>query len=83
MRLAGMQESPTLSTAEQAVLKVADSMDGMRFCLNERRMGNQKIDHVFQAFASYVQPLLKGVLEENLFQWLVSEWRSYDGTFYE
>jgi 5'-deoxynucleotidase YfbR-like HD superfamily hydrolase len=53
-------EYPLLTAEEAWVLKLADSMDGMRFCIQERRMGNQGIAEVFENFRSYVSELMYG-----------------------
>lgn len=47
-----------LSEEELITLKLADALDGMRYCLNEVRMGNSKMQPVFSTFSSYVENLL-------------------------
>lgn len=45
---------------EAWVLKFADSLDGMRFCIRERQLGNStlRLHEVYAAFKSYVEDLL-------------------------
>lgn len=56
---AGIQY-PELSMQEGWVLRLADALDGMRFCIHERAMGNKKIDKVFWNFHNYCTDLLYG-----------------------
>lgn len=51
-----------LSPEEAWVLKFADSLDGMRFCANERQLGNKtaRLTECYEAFDSYVSKLLFG-----------------------
>lgn len=49
---------PALYPDEEWVLKIADSLDGMRFCCQERAMGNRFIDEVYGNFRDYVEALL-------------------------
>lgn len=52
--------TPDLTAEEQWVLKFADSCDGMRFCVQERRMGNVGIAECYENFRDYVAELLFG-----------------------
>lgn len=77
-------EDADLNDAERWVLKLADSLDGMRFCIQERRMGNRhpKLVEAYGNFVSYVQKLLAkppvpkpGMSPElELFLYLKREW---------
>lgn len=42
---------------EKRLLKAADAMDGMRFCIQERMMGNGMVGSTYRAFESYVLAL--------------------------
>lgn len=55
-------EEDALSDAEKWLLKLADALDGMRFCIQERRMGNwhPKLVEAFSNFRSYVATLIYG-----------------------
>lgn len=48
--------TPTLTKVEEWQLKFADSLDGMRFCLHERQLGNRTPINaeIFGNFAEYV-----------------------------
>jgi 5'-deoxynucleotidase YfbR-like HD superfamily hydrolase len=61
MRSVGV-EPENLLDGEAWVLKLADSMDGMRFCIQERQLGNRTrgLEEVYRAFRSYVCELLYG-----------------------
>lgn len=59
MRAAGL-EFPDLNSEEAWTLKLADALDGMRFCLQERRMGNRLIEPVWENFRTYAAELLFG-----------------------
>lgn len=48
-----------ISYAEALTLKLADMMDGMMFCLREKRLGNKGVDIVFERFTSYAGELLE------------------------
>jgi hypothetical protein len=50
---------PTLTTEEAWLLNVCDSMDGMRFCVQERAMGNRLIDEAYGNFRDYVMQLIE------------------------
>ena len=49
---------PELTPEEEWALKYADALDGMRFCVQERAMGNRLIDPVYYNFRDYVEELL-------------------------
>lgn len=54
----GVEELEAQLTPDEAkLLKAADSMDGMRFCIQERTMGNRLAVRTYQAFESYVSAL--------------------------
>jgi len=52
----------TLTPEETWVLKYADSLDGMRFCINERLLGNKtpRLIRCYETFARYVALLVFG-----------------------
>lgn len=58
----GVSIEEDLADSEAWVLKLADSLDGMRFCIQERRMGNRhpKLIEAFSNFHSYVVKLIYG-----------------------
>lgn len=85
------KEEARLSNVEKWVLKVADSMDGMRYCISELKMGNRKAIGIYAAFASYVKELLDAAplplsrgnetydRASRLYSLLWGEWRYYGG----
>ena len=46
-----------LTAVENNILKLADCLDGMLFCIGERILGNRNIEVVFIRFASYINQL--------------------------
>lgn len=44
----------SLLAPEKRTLKIADCMDGMMFCVRERKAGNKNVDVVYGRFQSYV-----------------------------
>lgn len=61
MEAAGVYEE-RLSSEEAWVLKFADSLDGMRFCIQERLLGNKtpRLIRCYETFQRYVTFLLFG-----------------------
>lgn len=55
-------EGDDLTPEESWVLKFADSLDGMRFCINEMLLGNRtpRLFMCYETFAGYVATLLWG-----------------------
>lgn len=47
-----------LGETESIILKLADCMDGMLFCIRERRMGNTNVVTSFNNFNSYIVGLI-------------------------
>lgn len=56
----GVQLDEDLTVEETWVLKFADSLDGMRFCINEMLLGNRtpRLMLCYETFAGYVATLL-------------------------
>lgn len=74
--------TPEFSPADAWVLKLADAMDGMRFCTQERRMGNAGIAECYYNFENYTGELIYGnppighveQIDVDLFDYLKGEW---------
>ena len=49
---------PSLTSYEEWLLKYADAMDGLRFCLQEESMGNLRVQHVARNYVRYIEELL-------------------------
>lgn len=58
----GVSLNEDLTPEEAWVLKFADSLDGMRFCINEMLLGNRtpRLIACYETFAGYVATLLWG-----------------------
>jgi len=77
----------SLMPAELDVLKYADMIEGMHFCLRERRLGNVNVDVIFGRFLSYVHQLVlsrnpTGEVElrvQSICGELVTEYRKLEG----
>jgi 5'-deoxynucleotidase YfbR-like HD superfamily hydrolase len=65
----------SLTEEEQNLLKLADCLDGMLFCISERRLGNRNVVEIFGRFCSYARQL--GV-KSDLFEQIVCTWRESD-----
>lgn len=53
----------SLLDGEKQVLQLADMIDGMMFCIKERRLGNQNLGMVFIRFHAYAEQVLREVKE--------------------
>ena len=59
-----------LYQGEQATLKLADMMDGMMYCIRERRLGNQEIEPIYERFELYARQVIsKYGNEESATSW--------------
>mgnify|MGYP001572832873 CR=1 FL=1 len=47
----------SLTPEECDILKYADMLEGMTFCVRERKFGNQNVDIIFGRFYSYIEQL--------------------------
>lgn len=78
----GVDLEQDLSDEDAWLLKLADSFDGMRFCVQERRMGNRhpKLNEAFENFRSYVVRLFAEGLPDTpellLLDHLVRSWNN-------
>jgi 5'-deoxynucleotidase YfbR-like HD superfamily hydrolase len=48
-----------LTDDEHVILNIADNLDGMLFCIRERRLGNEEISDIFHRYDSYVAKILE------------------------
>lgn len=55
-----------LSVDERRVLKLADCLDGMMFCIQELRMGNKNARVVYGRYLSYIKEMNISLAEENV-----------------
>jgi len=58
---------PTLTTAEQRVLKLADIAHGALFCVREMSLGNKRMYEVYDRFMSYATHMWLTPEEQPLF----------------
>lgn len=56
------------------VLKLADAMDGMLFCINERRLGNTHVEAAFDNFSSYVKEQSLDEEQRDIFETIHHMW---------
>lgn len=85
---AGLGDYMCLVPSERAVLNAADALDGMKFCLSERALGNRCLDHVFRNFTEYVAGACTSLealgfqsycaRASELINDITSEWKEYD-----
>lgn len=74
-------EPEDLMPDERWVLKLADSLDGLRFCIQERMMGNRSIVWVYDNFRSYCMDLLDNreyaqFRDQTVFGLMDEKWRN-------
>lgn len=48
-----------LNSNEQQVLKFADCMEGLMFCIRERKIGNRNVEIIFDRYVSYIKSMLE------------------------
>lgn len=73
-----------LTEEEYRVLKLADYLDGMMYCIQERQMGNQFMTEPFNNFMNYVISMLTDHPfgpEHELFNGLTARWAEVGGRF--
>lgn len=55
----GLDYERYLTDAELRILKIADMLDGMMFCVRERRMGSKVVVEVYNNFKSYLAEFIR------------------------
>jgi 5'-deoxynucleotidase YfbR-like HD superfamily hydrolase len=75
-----------LSPEEKRILKLADCLDGMLFCLRERQLGNLNVALPYSKHRAYAKEVLNAVPEDQLnynewelFNKIECLWREVDG----
>lgn len=64
-----------LTDAEKRILKLADNMDGMLFCIREARYGHLHTEEVWTNFYDYtVQLKPEYGIEQQIFKNIISQW---------
>lgn len=63
-----------LSPADVRILKMADRMSGILFCIEERTMGNVGITTCFNNFLAYIRELQPVGIEAEILEVLVNKW---------
>lgn len=76
MRSVGLSPlSVDLDEEEAKILKMADCLDGLMFCLHERRMGNRYMGACFRNYSAYISSAYPTGTGRALFSYITSEWR--------
>lgn len=83
----GLDWEGGLTDHELRILKLADMLDGMMFCVRERRMGSKVVKEIYDNFYSYIKELISvnnaGWFAKE-YQELIEEinnmWEKYDGS---
>ena len=73
MKNAGISLMPLTGT-EVRILKLADVMEGMMFCISERATGNQNAEVIYANFVNYATQLKLTGVEITLFTMLQEGW---------
>lgn len=60
----GLNYEADLTQAEMYVLKAADYIDGMMFCIRERRMGSKVVVHIYNNYKRYVEKVVENLPPE-------------------
>jgi 5'-deoxynucleotidase YfbR-like HD superfamily hydrolase len=78
--------SRMLGEPEQQVLKIADCMEGLMYCLKERRLGNKNVEIIFERFCQYITDVVSKMTvgkyrsrAANLHIQIVEEWEGVIG----
>lgn len=68
-----------LSVEQLRMLKVADAMEGMLYCVRERAMGNQLITPCYLNFLDYTSQLLSEPtdMEQEVYAYICTQWEIY------
>jgi 5'-deoxynucleotidase YfbR-like HD superfamily hydrolase len=48
-----------LTPEEEVILNLADNLDGMLFCIRERRLGNEEVADIFHRYGAYVEKIFQ------------------------
>lgn len=77
----GLNFEYVLAPSEKRILKLADNMDGMMFCIRERKMGSKFVRNIYRNYYAYTLELLgtdKESPEHLLFNDIHKAWEKYD-----
>lgn len=77
----GLDWETGLTDAESRVVKLADMLDGMMFCVRERRMGSKVACTIYDNFYKYAVEVIKRE-DEAAYELLLTinhMWEKYDG----
>lgn len=61
LNAAALDFEAVLTTDERRILKFADLLDGMLFCVREKQMGSSRADAVYCNFLQYIRHVLVGL----------------------
>lgn len=77
---AGLDYTKGLADSELRLLKYADMLDGMLFCVRERKMGSVVVTEIYERFRQYASEV-KGLppSAEELFNTITYEWEKVNG----
>lgn len=75
---AGLDYVANLTESEQRTLKIADMLDGMMFCVRERRMGSRVAETIYNNFYSYVTDLNLPDTAVDLLSTINTMWEKYN-----
>jgi 5'-deoxynucleotidase YfbR-like HD superfamily hydrolase len=64
---AGLFTDEELTPAEARTLKLADIFQGMCFCVREMRLGNVRMNDIFQRYISYAESMNPVGVERDIF----------------
>lgn len=68
-----------LTAYEHKLLKLADNLDGLLKCIEERRLGNRSMDICYENYKSYLLSTgPHGPIADEFIQEAMEEWKKYD-----
>lgn len=77
LKRADLTYEEKLSSVEVKILKLADCMEGMLFCVRERAQGNKSIFIVYERFMSYIEDMLQNGVERDTFNLINKAWEAF------
>jgi len=66
----------SLDEEDKRILKLADCLSGLLFCVTERAMGNTFVTESFNNYCAYIKELEPALIEKELFDIIVQKWRA-------
>ena len=79
LKAVGLDYAAGLTCHEQKVLKCADMLDGMMFCVRARRMGDLGVKEIYNNFYAYVSEITLTEHVKELVSVVAKQWEEVNG----